>query len=397
MPDNGSENTKSKWPLYRFLIITSIFILVFVLFKNKEMMKPLPADLRDRPRSFDGHTDLLNNTTVTPVLNTPIEQGKNIIWCSSFQLAWNKLSSDILKAPVKFTTPSNIADKLNQKNNAEKDLLPDSYYSTAGFVSDGIVEKIETEMAEKFSSEQHFDFNNITDELSDQAIIAYAFLTANVRFKIPYFENDQPFIFTDSNGDQTPVASFGIMPETDLTSPSLQKQVDVIYTSYSEEDYDQLDEFIIDPCKKSKPYQLILAKVNPKDTLADTVKFVEDKIKKRSRPSILLSFTDQEELLVPNMLWKLIHNFKNLEGLDLANPDFEDYYIDAALQMIEFRLDRSGAGVTSESLIAADAIPNKYLFNEPFLIYMKLRGRDNPFFVMWIDNAELLTPFPIDP
>ena len=35
-------------------------------------------------------------------------------------------------------------------------------------------------------------------------------------------------------------------------------------------------------------------------------------------------------------------------------------------------------------------IPAYYFFNKPFLVYMKKRGAKHPFFVMWVDNAELL-------
>jgi hypothetical protein len=35
-------------------------------------------------------------------------------------------------------------------------------------------------------------------------------------------------------------------------------------------------------------------------------------------------------------------------------------------------------------------IPMYYLFDKPFLVYMKKRGAEHPFFVMWVDNAELL-------
>jgi hypothetical protein len=30
------------------------------------------------------------------------------------------------------------------------------------------------------------------------------------------------------------------------------------------------------------------------------------------------------------------------------------------------------------------------LFYRPFFLYMKKRGAKHPFFVMWVDNAELL-------
>jgi hypothetical protein len=55
-------------------------------------------------------------------------------------------------------------------------------------------------------------------------------------------------------------------------------------------------------------------------------------------------------------------------------------------------LDRSGAVLKSESSDVVAAIPKVFSFNKPFLIYIKKRQPDaQPFFVMWVDNAELLS------
>ncbi len=65
-----------------------------------------------------------------------------------------------------------------------------------------------------------------------------------------------------------------------------------------------------------------------------------------------------------------------------------------AFQAIQFRLDRSGAAVASEARMVAKTAavrwPRQFLFTRPFLILMQKRGAANPFFVMWVDNAELL-------
>jgi hypothetical protein len=70
-----------------------------------------------------------------------------------------------------------------------------------------------------------------------------------------------------------------------------------------------------------------------------------------------------------------------------ANPPMP---IVEALQTIEFRLDRCGAALESESKLAILAAPRYFDFNRPFLVYMQKRGAEHPFFVMWVDNAELL-------
>jgi hypothetical protein len=93
------------------------------------------------------------------------------------------------------------------------------------------------------------------------------------------------------------------------------------------------------------------------------------------------------------MHWKIEHRFKELEGVDkpLSNSSMQGLWIDPALQVIEFKLDQRGASVSSQAMIAAKkGGPRELHFNRPFLIYMKKRDAKHPFFVMWVDNAELL-------
>jgi hypothetical protein len=74
----------------------------------------------------------------------------------------------------------------------------------------------------------------------------------------------------------------------------------------------------------------------------------------------------------------------------LLNPRWQGAWIERARQRIEFRLDRSGVAVASESNIAVGAIPTDFALTGPFLIVVTRRGAANPFFVMWVDNSELL-------
>jgi hypothetical protein len=45
----------------------------------------------------------------------------------------------------------------------------------------------------------------------------------------------------------------------------------------------------------------------------------------------------------------------------------------------------------SESKLIAANAASYYFLNHPFLIVVKKRGAAMPFFVMWVDNAELLS------
>lgn len=89
------------------------------------------------------------------------------------------------------------------------------------------------------------------------------------------------------------------------------------------------------------------------------------------------------------MFWRIDHRFTELIGKVVANAN-PPMPIVEAIQTIEFRLDRSGAVLESESTLAVESSPRHFDFDRPFLVYMQKRGAERPFFVMWVDNAELL-------
>jgi len=55
-----------------------------------------------------------------------------------------------------------------------------------------------------------------------------------------------------------------------------------------------------------------------------------------------------------------------------------------------FKLDEKGAMVKSTSMMAAAAIPKQLIYDRPFLIYLKDKNAKWPYFVMWVDNPELM-------
>ena len=93
------------------------------------------------------------------------------------------------------------------------------------------------------------------------------------------------------------------------------------------------------------------------------------------------------------MFFRIGHRFGELEGTDkgLLNPTLEGHFLSAALQSIDFRMDRGGAEVTSQAITeTAKSGDYHYEFNRPFLVYMKKRGESKPFFVIWVENTELM-------
>ena len=339
------------------------------------------------PLAFQGDSAQLGHTVIVPTLDTPAEEGKNVVWCASFQVAWNSMKDDVIKGPIGVKNAEVIADRLNQSEVSGGDLVADSYYAAAGRVGEGIIETISEDMATRFGGVTLPEFNAGPDWL-----VAYAYLKAEIAFQTPYF--DQQGIFTDGSSSETKVSGFGLFEGTNEVNEKLAEQVEILYTSRKQADSEfaprELEYYALDLCRYSKPCQVIVAHAPWADNLQEVVKDLIGKIegwKGRER-----EFGSIDELFVPNVNYDLTHSFRELIGPDktIMNQGFQDYWIAEAFQRIEFKLDKSGALLASDAKVEAAAEPRSFVFDRPFLVMLRKRGAENPFFVMWVDNAELL-------
>jgi hypothetical protein len=342
--------------------------------------------------TFSGKSTSLNQTSIVPTLDSPCPKNKNVIWCSSFQLAWNRMKEDVIGEPVKVVGAEDLAARLNSAEQTQDDLESDSFYAAAGRIKQGIINKIQKDMAAKFPKHSVPDFSAFTN--IPEGILAYAYLTANVPFKYPYRQVEGEFIFTDSNGVETNVGAFGIWGHETIYK-RIREQAEILYINEDRNEQNpnhRYKEFVIDLCKHSKPYQVVAAMVEPKDSLAQTLNYIHNQIadfKQTDNREKMHLLSSVDILIVPEMFWKIDHRFDELIDKIVVNANPPMPILEAK-QTIKFKLDRYGAVLESEATVAASAVPRNFIFNRPFLVYMKKRGCDQPFFVMWVDNAELL-------
>ncbi len=340
-------------------------------------------ELANKTATYTGVSDILTQTMIVPTLDTPIAKDKNIIWCSSFQIAWNDLQENIFGEPVQLINAEGGTNRLNRAKQSRQDIQEESYYVASGFVKDGVEDKIQTEMGRRFPSTSIPQF----EDMSQDQIIAYAYLEANVKFKIPFHKNNKEFLFKDSSGLETPVESFGIW-KARTAYRDIREQVEILYFSRDTET-GEATAFAVDLSKDTQPYQIVLACLEPGDDLSGTFADLQNKITHYTGGNTLLTC---DRLKVPEMFWNITHHFNELENKSFGNVGYEDYHIRTALQTIQFKLDRSGATLKSTVFVEVLASPPKLLiFDRPFLIYLKKRDATYPFFVMWVNNAELLS------
>ncbi len=327
-------------------------------------------------------------TTVVPMLDAPLPKGKNVIWCASFQLAWDHLAQDVIKAPIELKDAVELSRQFNAATMPVGELPKDSYYAVAGKADKELADTIRREVAQRFSGRQ------VQSDLPEDptSFLAFALLKANVKFAHPYFDSKMGIDFKDSNGGVAHVSGFGLLQDGSAqTNETLAAQVDVLYRKTEQNGYRPATEFAIDLDRTSQPSQIILAKVAPQATLGQTVQYVQDCIRNQKDKGDLKLDPDGT-LAVPNMNLRIGHHFAEIEGRFLTNPGWREWFVGRALEIVEFRLDKSGADLAAESTIMLQkgSISDQYIFDGPFLVLMQRRGSTRPFLAIWVDNAELL-------
>ena len=362
--------------------ILLIFLFILGCSDNKS------ASNKSEPKAvFKGNSSELKQTEIIGTLDSEIKAGKNLIWCSTLISAWKEIDKKITKDAPEFIEENSLVLKLNSEKDPAAYVPDEASYANAGFVKDGILKEIKDGLNKKFSGKRAPDLG----KLSPEAVVAYAYLKAGIRFTIPYHENEESMEFTDSSGKQSKVKSFGIFGHKTYDY-EMSEQIGILYAKGFEED----KEFVVDLDKNSPKYQVIVASVNKQKTLSQSIKHIINLISEGQ----VKEFHKGNRLIVPQTVWKIEHSFKELLNKKFKNPELKEYFIVKALQDIEFKLHSKGAEVESDVQLAlekSDApridFDGRYVFNKPFYILMRKRGEAQPFFVMYVDNAELLHPW----
>lgn len=328
----------------------------------------------------------LKDTIVTPHLEVPITDDSSILWCGTFQLAWNETCA-LVEEDLHFqgTEPAMVG-MLNQRSFTRERLDKESFVAVAGFVKDDIFGQIDRQLRDTFkgrATPHYIPPKSLTPRPQD--IVAYAYLFKNLEFPVPFERLGQPLVF-----GTTAVPCFGIGEEPKAGHAKMLEQVLI-------PDYQTADDFIVELKTKATQDRFLLAKVPPAATLAATIKAVQSRMANATPVPAQL----YDILKVPKLNFDVTREYQELENLQLVvqNPHIaRDLQIVSALQNIRFQLDEQGVRLRSESHIsfgcAARAAPpparHVMVFDKPFLMLLQRRDADMPYFALWVDNSEIL-------
>jgi len=337
------------------------------------------------PARLTAEAETLRRTVVTPHLEAPLEAGKNVLWCGTFQLAWNELCA-LVGEDLHFAGGDPpIVGTLNRKQFARSDVDEASYVAIADFVRNNVHEKIRRALKAKFgnaASPRLIPARELTPRPQD--IVAYTYLQKNLEFGVPFERLEEPIVFAG-----TSLPAFGMGRETKPDHTKMYPQVAILF-------YQGPDDFAVELKTKTEGDKLLLAKVKPAGTLGGTIAAVQGRLSKAEAQEA----TYGDVLAVPKFNFDVTRRFDELVGkqLTVKNPQVApDLVILSAAQNIRFELNEKGVKLRSESHIAIGCSaaprpknPRRMILDKPFLVLLQRAGAKAPYFALWVDNPEIL-------
>ena len=330
---------------------------------NDEQLKWLQAP------AVNGH-----GTTLTAVLDTPIRDDKNLLWCATMQMAWDRAGQGI-GTPILLEPPSKLADALNRQPFDPRWLDAKATFVTGGVVDAGVLKEIDAG-ARALSKEGSKLLKQLAPGLASGDLVFFAMLHKELSFEHPFGRLGK----FPLGGHQVPC--FGFTPDQSDRLALLQ-QVKV-------HSYHSKDDFVIELLTNDSAEQLVLARVPaPHTTLEKASAGVLGQL--QTEPP---AATGNDLLMVPHIVADELARFAELEGRRVKNR--QDLILRQALQSVTFNMDEAGVKLSSEAAISfgcskpAHMDPRLLILKPPFLLLMKRRDAPQPYFVAWFGNADLL-------
>jgi hypothetical protein len=351
-------------------IVCIVYLLVwFRLHKTQKLNGFTHAEISGTP-IVKVKAEELKSTYITPHLECEIKPNQNVLWCATFQIAWSeyyKLSGDDIRSE----NAPEIVRILNKKTVTREDLDENSYVAMAGWRTSGpddIVSRIKNALNETFKGQASPELLQVLESVPPGILVAYTYLFKDLPFEWAFDRMHHPFKFAGCE-----VESFGIVQFTRDQQNEVKAANQILIYDYKNE-----DDFIIELKTQSKSDRLILAKIKPAQTLAETIIAVQNRVS-ANQPTSLYELSS---LFIPVLDFDVLRDYHELinEGLAIAK------------QQIRFRLDERGAVLKSEALMAT-ARGQDLIFDKPFLVMIQRENAKVPYFALWNANAELLVPF----
>ncbi len=298
----------------------------------------------------------------------------NFVWGAAMNFAWSDLCENIIKDTIQLSVYDSISrSMIHQLNNPQvttNDLDKESYYVKSGY-GQKTVDAINTETAKRFPGKS---FSALSESLTDNDIIAYAYLLKEVSYL-------QKFSSAETLFKEQKVSGF---------SASSDKEKEIVKVLQ----YINDDKFIISLGLKDEADQLLLAKGYNMIDPATVIEIINE-----TNNENLYSITSDDNFEAPKLNLEYSRKYDAIIGKPFANKGFKNYAVKQMFENIKFKMDEVGARVENEAEIVTydtvrnmnvHPIPKYFVLNKPFWLVMQRKGSKHPYFLLGVNNDELM-------
>ncbi|AKT37021.1 hypothetical protein [Chondromyces crocatus] len=328
--------------------------------------------------ALDGRS--LVRTQVTARLDEPLSAGSNLLFCSTFQLAWNELRA-ALGGAIRLQGDPLLAVALEREGPTADDLDVGSYVARGG-VGPGFLREVERALRQTFGDRDDF---MLPGRLEPSAILAYAYLSKDLAFRTP-FEVERKLGIVFHGGER--VACFGVWgAQEDPLRAKRAAQVVVHHVSEG-------GSFVLELITDAEADRLIVACIPREPSLLAMVD--EALARANHKPGLWsrlrgeVALGKRDVVKIPMIDVDVLRNYAEIGQRKVLD---QEHVIEEAKQRIRFRLDEKGAILRSAGVIVAPRGGPRgrhFVCDRPFLVAMVRAGRRYPYFAAWIEDPELL-------
>jgi hypothetical protein len=338
-----------------------------------------------------GQGEKREKTKLTPILNAKIDGQTNLVYCVTFQLAWDELKK-LAKGNIETEEPSKLVESLNNSPVKSNVLPKDSYIALSGFIKDGIIEKISKELKKEFG--KNFEDLGFNPDF-DGSFIAFSYLYRKLPFENKFHRFKKKYLVFQHGQSKTNVVCFGCTPKT---AEKYEQEIRI-------RNYVNKDDFIIQLLTEKENETVVLAKIPDVENLQDavdiTAKYILKKwksyeiIEKDGEETVhIYTFSSQDAFIMPVIKLDKNTNYDELCGKSMKNSILSQG-LAQAFQKVKFNLDESGATLTSYGMSCdgCNPEPRKFIFNKPFLVCLWKTGAKLPYLAVWVNNPDILLEY----
>ena len=297
-----------------------------------------------------------HNITMKPTYQSTIDENTiNNLWVGTLDLAWKDLEKQLGKDKIELENEElQIVNELNSST-FSKEMLDSNDYkiNVERTMTDGY--KIDATLNKELNFLEVFD----------------------------NFSNDYNWKFGDSEEN---IKYFGI---NNASSDKMNKNIEILfYNRISDNDY-RSNDFAI-KLKTKEDDEIILYRT---DEIKGFDEYYQDIIKKGQNYTGSKEFSGDDELRVPYVRVNGQICYNELYGKIIK--DTNGLYIYDVIQNVNFSLNEKGCNLSSKATMVTEYMgigeDTKYCyFQDAFIIFMKEKDSDNPYFALKVDNIDIL-------